>query len=60
MRLRLIAIFGLLAIDPRDETGWLLALSYIMLYLAAALTLWSMVIYFRAAWAVVRTSDQGS
>ncbi len=56
--LQMVAIFGLLAIDPRDDTGWLLALSYVLLYIAAALTLWSMVIYFRAAWAVVRTSDR--
>ena len=55
---QMIAITGLLAIDPaRDET-WLLATCYLVLYTAAVLTLWSMVIYLRAAWAVIKDHDK--
>jgi len=50
---QMAAITGLLAIDPaRDET-WLLGLAYLVLYAAAALTLWSMLIYLKAAWLVI-------
>ena len=51
---QMVAIIGLLAIDPVNDEGWLLALCYIMLYLAAILTLWSMFIYLRAAWDVMK------
>ena len=51
------AIVGLLAIDPNTDESWLLALSYLMLYSAAVLTLWSMVIYLRAAWNVIRDEN---
>lgn len=55
---QMLAITGLLAIDPaRDET-WLLAACYLVLYTAAVLTLWSMVIYLRAAWAVIKDHDK--
>lgn len=53
---QMIALTGLLAIRPGRETdqSWLFSLvldaSYIMLYLATALTLWSMFIYLKAAW----------
>ena len=53
----MIAIVGLLAIDPNTDESWLLALSYLMLYSAAVLTLWSMVIYLRAAWNVIRDEN---
>jgi CDP-diacylglycerol--glycerol-3-phosphate 3-phosphatidyltransferase len=33
------------------------ALGEVMLYIAAALTLWSMIDYLRAAWPVIRSSD---
>ncbi len=56
--LQMVAIFGLLAIDPGTDDSWLLALCYILLYAAAVLTLWSMVIYLRAAWAAVKTTDK--
>ncbi|GAB3272252.1 CDP-diacylglycerol--glycerol-3-phosphate 3-phosphatidyltransferase [Parahaliea aestuarii] len=46
---QMVAIVGLLAIDPATDESWLLALSYLMLYTAAVLTLWSMMIYLRAA-----------
>ena len=51
---QMIAIVGLLAIDPNTDESWLLALSYLMLYSAAVLTLWSMFVYLRAAWNVIR------
>lgn len=51
---QMVAIIGLLAINPAIHGGWLLALCYLLLYVAAALTLWSMVIYLRAAWQVMR------
>ena len=54
---QMVAIFGLLAIDPDTEASWLLAVSYVLLYTAALLTLWSMFVYLRAAWAVVRVRD---
>ena len=50
---QMVAITALLAIDPATNESWLLALSYVVLYVAAVLTLWSMVIYLKAAWAVV-------
>ena len=54
---QMLAITGLLAIDPARDESWLLALCYLVLYTAAVLTLWSMVIYLRAAWAVVKDRD---
>ncbi len=52
---QMVAIVGLLAVDPAaSDESWLLALSYIMLYTAAVLTLWSMFIYLRAAWDVMK------
>lgn len=56
--LQMIAITGLLAIDPVMNESWQLVLCYVVLYSAAALTLWSMVIYLKAAWAVVK--DKGN
>ncbi|MBT4518379.1 MAG: CDP-diacylglycerol--glycerol-3-phosphate 3-phosphatidyltransferase [Halieaceae bacterium] len=51
---QMLAIIGLLAIDPEIDESWLLGLSFLLLYAAAALTLWSMVIYMRAAWEVIK------
>jgi CDP-diacylglycerol--glycerol-3-phosphate 3-phosphatidyltransferase len=56
--LQMIAITGLLAFHPATDEGWLLALCYIVLYAAAVLTLWSMTIYLKAAWAVIRERDK--
>lgn len=57
---QMIAIFCLLAIDldPATDENWLLVLSYLMLYAAAILTLWSMFIYLRAAWVVIKEQDK--
>jgi CDP-diacylglycerol--glycerol-3-phosphate 3-phosphatidyltransferase len=54
---QMVAITGLLAIDPATDEGWLLALCYLVLYAAAVLTLWSMVVYLRAAWVVIKDMD---
>ena len=54
---QMVAITGLLAIDPATNEGWQLAICYLVLYTAAVLTLWSMIVYLRAAWAVVREHD---
>ena len=48
---QMIAIAALLALSPNSET-WMLGLAYIVLYAAAILTLWSMVVYLKAAWKV--------
>ena len=47
--LQMIALILLLAIDPTLYPNWTL-FGYATLYAAAVLTLWSMVIYLRAAW----------
>ncbi len=54
---QMVAITGLLAIDPATNEGWLLALCYLVLYIAAILTLWSMFIYLKAAWLVIKDRD---
>jgi CDP-diacylglycerol--glycerol-3-phosphate 3-phosphatidyltransferase len=54
---QMTAIVGLLAIDPLTDESWLLASSYMMLYAAAILTLWSMIIYLKAAWMVIKEQD---
>ena len=47
--LQMIAITVLLAADPTKHPEWDI-LGTILLYIAAILTLWTMVIYLRAAW----------
>lgn len=54
---QMLAITGLLAIDPARDESWLLALCYLVLYSAAILTLWSMFIYLKAAWEVIKIRD---
>ncbi len=51
---QMVAIVGLLAVDPAKDESWLLLLCYALLYTAAALTLWSMFIYLKAAWEVIK------
>jgi CDP-diacylglycerol--glycerol-3-phosphate 3-phosphatidyltransferase len=55
---QMIAITGLLAIDPVTDESWLLALCYVILYTAAVLTLWSMMVYLKAAWTIIRDQDK--
>ena len=49
--LQLIALVVLLYYKPQEVGyGWLQLLGYLLLYLAAGLTLWTMIMYLRAAW----------
>jgi CDP-diacylglycerol--glycerol-3-phosphate 3-phosphatidyltransferase len=50
---QMVAITVLLALDPVSSADWMLGAAYTMLYVAAALTLYSMVVYLRAAWSVI-------
>lgn len=54
---QMIAITALLAIDPVHDATWLLGAAFIVLYAAAVLTLWSMFVYLKAAWAVMKERD---
>lgn len=54
---QMIAITALLAIDPSADDNSLLVIGYVILYTAAILTLWSMFIYMKAAWAVIKIRD---
>jgi len=56
--LQMIAVIGLLAVNPDRDAGWMLGLCYVLLYSAAVLTLWSMIAYLRAAARVIRTRDE--
>jgi CDP-diacylglycerol--glycerol-3-phosphate 3-phosphatidyltransferase len=47
--LQIVAIIVLLACNPLYP-GFLFYAGYVLLYLAAILTLWSMVMYLKAAW----------
>ena len=55
---QMVAITALLAIDPARDGNWLLAACYVVLYAAAVLTLWSMVVYLKAAWVVIKDMDK--
>lgn len=46
---QMVAITGLLANQPNME-NWVVWLAYLLLYIATGLTLWSMVVYLKAAW----------
>jgi CDP-diacylglycerol--glycerol-3-phosphate 3-phosphatidyltransferase len=54
---QMVAITGLLAINPEPSESWLLVLCYVVLYTAAVLTLWSMFIYLKAAWVIIKDTD---
>ncbi|MDG2174917.1 MAG: CDP-diacylglycerol--glycerol-3-phosphate 3-phosphatidyltransferase [Gammaproteobacteria bacterium] len=49
---QMIAIIVLLASDPQGSV-WFWGLGFVLIYLAAILTLWSMVLYIRSAWSVL-------
>jgi len=53
---QMVAIAGLLA-NITDYANVLVILSYLLLYVSAILTVWSMVMYLRAAWPVLQRSD---
>lgn len=46
---QMVAITGLLANEPNMDY-WVVWLAYILLYVATGLTLWSMMMYLKAAW----------
>jgi len=50
---QMVAIFGWLLVSP-DSDGYLYYANIVLLYTAALLTLWSMVIYLHAAWPDLR------
>jgi len=50
---QMVAITGFLLISPSSPL-WLQSICTLLLYAAATLTLWSMMIYLRAAWPVMR------
>lgn len=56
--LQMIAVIGLLAVNPTRDADWVLLVCYILLYSAAVLTLWSMMAYLRAAARVIRARDE--
>ena len=45
----MVAITVLLAVDPEKYPEWDVV-GIVLLYVAALLTLWTMIIYLRAAW----------
>lgn len=49
---QMIAIVVLLAASP-EGWAWLWQLGFVLMYIAAALTVWSMVSYIRSAWPVL-------
>lgn len=51
---QMVAIIGLLAFDPSVADESWMVLCYVLLYSAALLTLWSMIVYLQAAWRVIR------
>jgi CDP-diacylglycerol--glycerol-3-phosphate 3-phosphatidyltransferase len=51
--LQMVAIMGFLLITP-ESGAWMMITSQILIYIAAILTLWSMLIYLRAAWPDLR------
>jgi CDP-diacylglycerol--glycerol-3-phosphate 3-phosphatidyltransferase len=54
---QMVSIIVLLAVDPQRDGSEILAVGVILLYIAAALTLWSMVQYLRAARSALRDQD---
>lgn len=50
---QMIAITGLIA-NPPELENWMVWLAYLLLYIATGLTLWSMLVYVKAAWPSLR------
>ncbi len=46
---QMVAITGLLGTAP-DFSNWVVILAFVLLYVATLLTLWSMMVYLKAAW----------
>lgn len=45
---------GALVFISKDSAAWQYAVAYVSYYAAAALTLWSMIVYFKAAWPMLK------
>ncbi len=56
---QMIAIFMLLAYPPVLDAIWVIG-GYVLLYVAAFMTLWSMTLYLRAAWPTLSAGLRGS
>lgn len=52
---QMLAITGLLGSDVNMES-WVVVLAYVLLYIATVLTLWSMLVYLKAAWPELKES----
>lgn len=57
--LQMIALVVLLAHPPGLDQPWVI-LGYVLLYAAAIMTLWSMILYLKAAWPTLRTGWEQS
>ena len=57
--MQMVAIIVLLAFNPETFPQWK-QLGYVALYAAAGLTLWSMIIYLRAAWPELMAEESTS
>lgn len=57
---QMVAIVVLLAVDAQRDGSEALAAGVLLLYIAAALTLWSMIVYLRAARAALAESAKAS
>ncbi len=55
--IQMIAIFMLLAYPPVLDALWVIG-AYILLYVAAFMTLWSMTLYLSAAWPTLKEGLQ--
>ena len=55
--IQMMAVLFLLYYTPEITPDWFLILGYLMFYGAAGLTLWSMFLYFKAAWPQLCGSD---
>ena len=51
---QLAAIMCFLLVTPTGFFSWFVYLAYVLLYIAAVLTVWSMLIYWQAAWPELR------
>ena len=56
---QMIAIFMLLAYPPDLDAIWVIG-AYVLLYVAAFMTLWSMCLYLAAAWPALKAGLQGA
>jgi CDP-diacylglycerol--glycerol-3-phosphate 3-phosphatidyltransferase len=55
--LQMLALFILLGVNPKHMT-WMAYVGYLFLYVSAALTLWSMVMYLKTAWPNLLLTEQ--